>query len=55
MQYQDGGSILPAAMGGHHGGPRFNNPAAWGRLLYQSISTGDAVTLVLEGPPAGMF
>ena len=30
------------------------NWAAWGRLLYQSVTTGDAVTLHLEDPPAGM-
>ena len=55
VQYQEGGSVLPAATRGGHHSTRFDNDAAWGRLLYQSVTTGDAVTLVLEGPPGGMF
>jgi hypothetical protein len=32
----------------------FDGNAAWGRLLYQSVTGGDAVTLTLEGPPLGL-
>jgi hypothetical protein len=28
--------------------------ASWGRLLYQSVTTGGGVTLTLEGPPGGL-
>jgi len=33
----------------------FSGTAAWARLLYQSVTTGDAVTLLLEEPATGMF
>lgn len=34
--------------------PYFYDRASWGRLLYQSVTTGDAVTLHLEGAPGGL-
>lgn len=34
--------------------PDFGSDAAWSRLLYQSVTSGDAVTLRLEGPPGGL-
>jgi hypothetical protein len=34
--------------------PYFYGFASWGRLLYQSVTPGDAVTLTLEGPPVGL-
>jgi hypothetical protein len=30
------------------------NEASWARLLYQSVTGGDPVTLRLEGAPAGL-
>ena len=35
-------------------GASFGSAAAWGRLLYQSVTTDDAVELILEGAPLGM-
>ena len=49
IQAQDSGSVLAAGSGAP-----FGSAAMWGRLLYQSVTTGDDVTLILEGPPAGM-
>jgi hypothetical protein len=50
IQSQAGGSTLPAGSGA-----TFGSAAMWGRLLYQSVTTGDAVTLILENPPGGLF
>ncbi len=36
-------------------GPALPAQAAWARLLYQSITTGDAVSLTLSEPPGGLF
>jgi hypothetical protein len=36
------------------GGPAFANAAAWARLLYQSVTTGDNATLHLESPGGGL-
>jgi hypothetical protein len=33
---------------------QFFSAAAWGRLLYQSVTTGDSVTLTLENPGQGL-
>jgi hypothetical protein len=46
IQYQQGWSTLPAGSGAALGGS-----AAWGRLLYQSVTTGDAVTLQMQAHP----
>lgn len=43
IQMQSLGTTLPAGSGS-----TFQSSAAWGRLLYQSVTTGDAVTLHLE-------
>ena len=32
----------------------FGSDAWWGRLLYQSVTTGDDATLILEEAPLGM-
>ena len=34
--------------------PAFSGYASWGRLLYQSVTPGEPVTLTLEGPPVGL-
>jgi hypothetical protein len=49
VQFQGAGSRLPAGSN-----TVFQSSAMWGRLLYQSVTTGDAVTLILEGPPLGL-
>ena len=46
IQYQSMGSVLPAGSG-----QPFANPAVWGRLLYQSVTTGDSVTLHIQAHP----
>jgi hypothetical protein len=46
IQYQTAGSTMPAGSGDPVG-----TPAAWGRLLYQSVTTGDAVTLHIQAHP----
>jgi hypothetical protein len=38
----------------HPEGPALNAWTAWGRLLYQSVTAGDDVTLTLEEPYGGM-
>ena len=43
------GTELPAGSG-----TEFGSSAMWGRLLYQSVTTGDAATLVLEESATGM-
>ena len=35
-------------------GAEFGSSAAWGRLLYQSVTTGDELTLDLEEDALGM-
>jgi hypothetical protein len=49
VQTQDFLSTLPAGSGA-----TFQGAAAWARLLYQSVTTGDAVTLHLEAPGQGL-
>jgi hypothetical protein len=49
IQGQAGGTMLAAGSGAP-----FNSSAAWGRLLYQSVTTGDELTLVLEEDALGM-
>ena len=49
IQAQNVGSRLPAGSS-----VPFGSAAMWARLLYQSVTTGDAVTLILEEPPMGM-
>jgi len=49
IQMQSIGTKLPAGSGAV-----FESSAAWGRLLYQSVTTGDAVTLTLESPGQGL-
>jgi hypothetical protein len=49
FQRQRTNSVLAAGSGAP-----FANEALWGRLLYQSVTTGDAVQLILEGPAGGM-
>jgi hypothetical protein len=49
IQMQGYGSRLPAGSGDY-----INSSALWARLLYQSVTTGDSVTLILEGPPLGL-
>jgi hypothetical protein len=34
--------------------PAFDGDASWARLMYQSVTAGDAVTLLLEGSSAGL-
>jgi hypothetical protein len=46
IQYQSSFSTLPAGSGA-----RFQSEAVWGRLLYQSVTTGDAVTLRIQAHP----
>lgn len=50
LQYADGGAVLrrnaPA-------GPQIADDAAWSRLLFQSRTVGDALTLHLEAPGVG--
>jgi hypothetical protein len=54
------GAIVQTVNGGtqirrtHPEGPYVNNWVAWGRLLYQSVTAGDDVTLTLEDPYGGM-
>ncbi len=54
------GAIIQRAMDGSivrrndPAAPALTNAAAWGRLLYQSVTTGDAVTLTLEGVAPGL-
>jgi hypothetical protein len=56
VQYQADDSKLAASTASGYHSTRFDGAAAWGRLLYQSVTTGDAVTLVLEAPhPDGLF
>jgi len=50
IQTQNAGSKMAAGSG-----TAFNGAAAWARLLYQSVTTGDAVTLLLEEPAGGLF
>lgn len=50
IQTQASGSAMAAGSGA-----TFSSAAAWGRLLYQSVTTGDAVTLLLETPAEGLF
>ena len=45
IQAQSIGSILPAGSG-----TPFAAATAWARLLYQSVTAGDAVTLHMEIP-----
>jgi hypothetical protein len=49
IQTQRQGSILPAGSA-----VPIQTAAQWGRLLYQSVTTGDAVQLILENPAGGM-
>ena len=49
IQMQAQNSTLPAGSGS-----AFGSAAMWGRLLYQSVTTGDDVTLILEGNAAGL-
>jgi len=49
VQVQWDGSSMAAGSGAN-----FGSAAAWGRLLYQSVTTGDAVELILEGAPLGL-
>jgi len=49
FQAQRGGSQLAAGSGA-----TFGSNAQWGRLLYQSVTTGDPLNLILESPPFGM-
>ena len=49
IQMQSIGTTMPAGSGA-----TFESSAAWGRLLYQSVTTGDAVTLTLESPGQGL-
>ena len=49
IQGQASGTQLAAGSG-----IQFGSSAAWGRLLYQSVTTGDAVTLVIEDDALGM-
>ena len=49
FQGQRGGSVLAAGSGA-----TFGSAAQWGRLLYQSVTTGDAVTLIIEETHSGM-
>jgi hypothetical protein len=49
FQAQQSGSVLAAGSGAP-----FANDAMWGRLLYQSVTTGDAVELILENPAGGL-
>jgi hypothetical protein len=49
IQMQDDYSRLPAGSD-----QSFSSAAAWARLLYQSVTTGDDVTLILEAAPLGM-
>ena len=49
IQGQAGGTSLAAGNGAD-----FGSSAAWGRLLYQSVTTGDALTLIIEDDALGM-
>jgi len=49
FQTQLNGSRLAAGSGA-----AFQSTAKWGRLLYQSVTTGDEVTLIIEEPAGGM-
>jgi hypothetical protein len=49
FQAQRSGSELAAGSGEY-----FGSEAHWGRLLYQSVTTGDEVELILEEPALGM-
>ena len=49
IQMQDLDSGLPAGSRAN-----FDSAAMWARLLYQSVTTGDAVTLILEDDALGM-
>jgi hypothetical protein len=49
VQQQGKTSTMPAGAG-----TVFQGTAAWARLLYQSVTTGDAVTLHLEAPGQGL-
>ena len=49
FQGQQAGSMMAAGSGAP-----FGSAATWGRLLYQSVTTGDEVQLILEGAPLGM-
>jgi hypothetical protein len=54
------GAIVQTVAGGQQlrreqpEGPYTTSWAAWGRLLYQSVTAGDSVRLVLEAPYGGM-
>jgi hypothetical protein len=50
IQTQNAGSQLAAGNGQIIAGA-----ASWARLLYQSVTTGDPVTLLLEEPATGLF
>lgn len=39
---------------GDESAPYLHGNASWGRLMYQSVTTGDAVSLELEGPTPGL-
>ena len=49
IQTQYSGSRLPAGSD-----VPFGSAAMWGRVLYQSVTTGDEVELILEGPAGGL-
>jgi hypothetical protein len=50
IDYRGAATTMPAGSG-----TIFAGSAAWARLLYQSVTTGDAVTLLLETPAQGLF
>ena len=49
IQFQAFETALPAGSGAD-----FGSAAMWARLLYQSVTTGDAVTLVIEEDALGL-
>ena len=52
------GALFQVQQGGFRmapgSGAQFGSQAMWGRLLYQSVTTGDVVELTLEGNPLGL-
>ncbi len=52
VQEADGGTRLHGR-GTTYPGPQLDNSAAWARLLFQSRTVGDAMTLQLEAPAHG--
>ena len=53
IQFRPAGSFIAASDA--DGSPdAFASAAAWARLLHQSVTTGDAVTLTLENPGQGL-